>query len=178
MNQPDVQRISLIGVRGQPDDIDARVEAVELRSEPGRTVTADDAIDRALAIVNPRSYTLRDSRAQSNWGATGLQLQDIVILYGVAVTAEITARALVAAFVGATGALGSPAVDSADAAWEVFSDFLTRCFEIAGATMVEATNDRGTWRLVATVRGRQFEGTVSSDGRVLEARRLDTTRTS
>src|ERR1700737_1118849 len=132
MGQPDLQRITLIAIRGQPDNVDARVEAVEVPPEPDAAVTADEAVEQALAIVNPRYYILRETRAHSNWGASGLQFQDIVILYAVAVTAEITATALAATFVRTARALGGPTVDEADDAWDVFSDFLTRCFEVSG----------------------------------------------
>ena len=61
MSEPDLQRITLVGIQGQPEDVDCRVEAFEVQSGPGEAAPVSEAIDSALAVVAPRYYVLRES---------------------------------------------------------------------------------------------------------------------
>ncbi len=98
MSQPDVQRAAIVGVAymGEPDDPDALVEAVEVTYGMGGSLPPEALIDGALSVVAPRYYVLEESRRQANWGATGLSVQDVVVLYSINTLSELTTAAIIA----------------------------------------------------------------------------------
>lgn len=112
-------------------------------------------------------------RRHTNWGATGLEAQEIVILYAIAVAGQVTADVLLKVVGRGLGALIGPRVDDADSAWAVFEEFLLRAFKLPDAKLVSATKDQDDWILVAAARRKKYEGRISHGGHVVEARRLD-----
>jgi hypothetical protein len=170
----DLQRITLIGIEGTgPGDPSGRTEACEVRIGQGGDITAD-ALERTLGVIRPRAYVYEDSRQHMDWGATGLESQDIEVLYAVAVAAQITATVLLDALGKGLGALKGPKVDDADAAWAMFKEFLLRAFKLPDAKLLSAVKEGDNWKLVAEVpRGRKYEARISNGGHVIEARRLN-----
>jgi hypothetical protein len=170
----DSQRVTLIGIKGTgPDDPSGRTEACELRIGQGGDITPD-ALQRILAAVQPEAYVYEDSRRHHNWGSTGLEGQEIAILYAIGVGAHVTADVLLEILGKRLGALMGPRVDDADVAWAMFQEFLLRAFKQPEAKLLSAVKEDDNWKLVAQVpRGRKYEGRVSKGGHVIEARRLD-----
>jgi hypothetical protein len=169
----DSQRITLIGVdRTGPGDPSGRTEACEVRIGRGGDINPD-ARELVIGAIQPTDYAYDDSRRHTNWGATGLEMQEIVILYAVQVLGQITAASVLAAIGKGLGELAGPRIDSTDVAWDVFQEFLLRVFKLPDAKLVSAVKEHDDWKLVAEARGRQYEGKISNGGHVIEARRID-----
>jgi len=170
----DIQRITLVGVeRSGPDDPSGWIEACEVHIGPGGDISAEDAVTRVLSVVKPAGYVYEDSRRHTNWGATGLEAQEILILYAIAVAGEVTAELLLKAVGQGLGAWMGAKVDNADSAWDVFEKFLLRAFKLPNAKLVSATKSDDDWILVASAHGRKYEGRISHGGHVVQARRID-----
>jgi hypothetical protein len=174
MSQPDIQRAAVVGVAymGQPDDPDFLLEAVEVTYGYGGAVPPEELIDGALAVVAPRYYVLDESRRQASWGATGLSVQDVVVLYSITTAAELTTAAIIAGLLKLSKVFRGRPVADADTAWTEFDGFLTRCFKAAGAAMVAVKETEDGWEIKARSGNRTFEGHVGRDGQVVRARKV------
>jgi len=174
MSRPGAQRVSIIALAGQPEDLEARFYAVEVSLGFGGVAPSDDLVDAALALVAPHYWVLDETRHQTNWGATGLQAQDVMVLYSIAVGAQLTATAIGAGLAHVAGGVfhGNPRND-AQAAWIAFEVTLLRCFKVGGAEADEITEDGEAWNIRGHAGNRAFEGRVTKDGRVVEVRRSD-----
>jgi hypothetical protein len=174
MSQPEIQRAAIVGVAymGQPEDPDSLVEAVEVTYGYGGAVPPEELIDGALAVVAPRYYVLEESRKQANWGATGLSVQDVVILYSINTLSELTTAAIIAGLLKLSKVFRGRPVADADTAWTEFDGFLTRCFKVAGASMDEIKETEDGWAIKARSGNRKYEGHVGKDGQVVRARKM------
>ncbi len=174
MSQPDVQRAAIVGVAymGEPDDPDALVEAVEVTYGMGGSLPPEALIDGALSVVAPRYYVLEESRRQANWGATGLSVQDVVVLYSINTLSELTTAAIIAGLMKLSKVFHGRQIADADSAWTAFDEFLTRCFKVAGASMVEVKETDDGWLIKARSGNRRYEGHVGKDGSVVRARKV------
>jgi len=169
----DSLRVTLIGIHGTgPGDPTGRTEACEVRLGQGSDITSD-ALQRILAAIKPSDYVYDDVRHHTNWGATGLEMQEIVILYAIQVAGQITASGVLDVLGKRLGELIGPRIDDGNAAWNVFQEFLVRAFKLPDARLISAIKKENTWTLVAEARGRRYEGKISDDGRVIEARRVE-----
>lgn len=167
-----VTSVTLIGTRGGPEDVDARFEAIEVRTGPGPR-HPEDVLRMAVDLMGVNSYTYRDTRRHTNWGATGAEVQQVEILFALAVGAQITASVLLEGLKKVVEVLRANPIDSADAAWMTFEDFLIRSFKVSGPRLLAVSEVEGEWKIAAEARGRRFEGRVSRDGLVVEAKRVD-----
>jgi hypothetical protein len=174
MSVPELQAVTVIFVDGPFEDVASRVEGVQVDLGVGGGIGGDELIDRALAIVAPRYYVFEEHRSQTNWGATGLQTQDIEILFAVGVGVELTAAAIIASLKGLTRTVaGRRRVEDAGAASAVFQGFLAKSFKVTSSVRVESINERGeVWTLVAKAGSHVFAGDVTKDGRVIQAKRI------
>ena len=169
----DSQRVTLIGIHGTgPGDPTGRTEACEVRLGLGGDITPD-ALQRILAAIKPSDYVYDDLRHHANWGATGLEMQEIVILYAIQVAGQITASGVLEVLGKRLGDLIGPRIDDGNVAWDVFEEFLVRAFKLPDAKLISAVKERDNWRLVAEARGSKYEGTICNEGHVIEARRVD-----
>jgi hypothetical protein len=55
----------------------------------------------------------------------------------------------------------------------VFEEFLLRAFKLPEARLVSAIMEQDDWVLVATARGKKYEGRIAHGGHVVQARRLE-----
>jgi hypothetical protein len=126
-----------------------------------------------VGAIKPAAYEYRDTRRHTNWGATGLEGQEVLILYAVAVAGQVTADILLKVVGGRLGHLVGAKIDSAESAWAVFEEFLLRAFKLPDARLVSATKEQDDWVLVATARGKKYVGRITHGGHVVQARRVD-----
>jgi hypothetical protein len=122
--------------------------------------------------VAPRYYVLEETRRQVNWGATGLSAQDVVVLYSITTLSELTTAAIIAGLIKLSKVFHGPPIADADSAWTAFDEFLTRCFKVAGASMVEVNGTDDGWVITARSGHRKYEGHVGKDGQVVRARKV------
>jgi hypothetical protein len=174
MSQPEIQRAALVGVAymGRPEDPDSLVEAVEVTYGFGGAVPPEELIDGAVSVIAPRYYVLEERRRQANWGATGLSVQDVVVLYSINTLSELTTAAIIAGLMKLSKVFQGREIANAELAWTAFDEFLIRCFKVAGAALVEVNETDDGWAIVARSGNRKYEGHVGKDGRVVQARKL------
>jgi hypothetical protein len=172
MGDPDLQRLSLIAVDGPLEETKSRIEAIEVDLGIGSGIAGDELIDRALQIVAPRYYRFEETRSQQNWGATGLQSQDIEILFAIGVGVELTAAAVITSLkeIGKVVS-GRRRVESADVASTKFEQFVKDHFRVT-TLRIDAVDERAEdWSVVASSDIHKFAGVVTKDGRVTQAKR-------
>jgi hypothetical protein len=136
----------------------------------------DEVIAAAFAAIGPQHWEFEDTRRQSHWGASSLQAQEILILIGTGALGQVAAAALIAALRGLSRAWSATGVRDADDAWRAFERVLVRDFKVAAASMREVNETEDAWVVVARVGNKTFEGLVTKDGRVVQARRVGTSR--
>ena len=167
-----IQSESMLG--GEKD----RIEAVEVVLVPSDGLTAEELSDRSRNLVQPLPHYYEEERGRAVWGATGAEHQALTFLVHVA--EGLTAAGVVAGFTalvhrGASAKEGDdcPTATTEVGAWSVFSDFLGRAFLVAALRLVEITAIDDGWNITATsASGSRLEGSVTTDGRIRQARRV------
>ena len=169
MSEPDRNLVAVICAGGPPEDPEKRTEVLEVNG--AGALSMDEVIAATFAAIGPQHWEFEDIRRQSHWGASSLQVQEILILIGTGVPSQVAAAALIAALQGLSRAWSTTGVRDADAAWRAFERVLVRDFKVADASVQEVNKTEGAWLIVARAGNKSFDGLVTKDGRVVHARR-------
>jgi hypothetical protein len=179
------ERQSVIVVAAQSPEFDTRglEEATQINFDYQDNVSHDELMDRVLEIVKPAPFVVEEKRSQFSWGAEGGLIQELLIQYAAGFTSGLTVAGVLAglrklsrrpeeALTEDDEAYISPAT-TADAAWHLFSGFLTSAFKVSTTRATEVADNGEEWRIRATGDGYRYEGIISKEGRILKARRVE-----
>jgi len=158
-------------------------EAVQVSYDASDEVPENQLLANVLDLLRPASLCFEEKRSHVDWGATGPFVQEILVQFGAVTVAGLTIEGVLAGLRklfrnGKREAVGNaieivPPASIAEVAWEVFARFLEIAFKVSRTRAIEVTDRANEWRIRATGDGYRYEGTVSKDGRVMHARRVD-----
>jgi hypothetical protein len=183
MYPPDLQRVVLVAATSPPFDTRDLEEAVQVNFDQSDDVSQTELLDQVLTLLQPAPIDFEEKRRQTDWGATGLYVQDILVNFSIGMVAGLTVEAIIAGLRklsrrAAQGPLTGNAVEmvppatTAEAAWRLFAEFLGTAFKVSRTMAKEVVETETGWRILAIGNGCRFDGSVSKDGRILRAQQV------
>jgi hypothetical protein len=140
-------------------------------------------MERVLELIKPAPFVVEEKRRQFSWGAEGGLVQELLIQYGAGAAAGLTVAGILAGLRNLSRRPEEVLTDddeqyvapasAADAAWDCFSGFLKSAFKVSSTRASEVAEGDEVWHIRATGDGHRYEGTISKEGRILHARRLE-----
>jgi hypothetical protein len=184
MREPDLQRIVIVAAVDRPVETRAFKEAAQINFDQSDEVPQNDLLEAVLELVKPAATDFQERRTQTDWGATGLYIQELLLNFGAGTAAGLTVEGVIAGVRklsrrsttrSAKHALAEVVsqATNAEAAWTTFSRFLTKAFKVSSTMASEVAEVEAGWRIRALGDGYRYEGTLSRDGRILHARQVD-----
>lgn len=184
MPKPDLQSIVIVAAVDHPVATWALKEAAQVNFDQSDEVPQNDLLEAVLELVRPAAIDFQERRSQTDWGATGLYIQELLLNFGGGAAAGLTVEGIIAGIRKlsrrptpgpAKHAMAEvvPPATNAEAAWTLFSSFLTKAFQVSSTMATEIAEIDSGWRIRARGDGYRFEGTVSNDGRILHAQQVD-----
>jgi hypothetical protein len=184
--QPDQQRVILVASR-TPFETSDLLEAAEVVFSGIAGVGAEELLTEAVRAVEPASFHYEERRSRTEWGASGPEIQEIIINFASDVAAGVTIAVLLDRLKtirdrrerdgraqGRTEIKGVRAADDAEIAWRYFSEHLQKAFKVSQPRALEVRQTNDGWDLRAEADGGYaFVGTVDLDGRIRYSRRVD-----
>lgn len=184
--QPDQQRVIVVASR-IPFDTPDLTEAAEVVFSGVAAITAEELLNEAVEAVQPAEFHYEERRIRTEWGASGPEIQEIVINFALTVSSGVTVATIVARLKELRDrrekegrAQGHPEVKSmraaedANIAWRYFSEHLLTAFKVSQPRAVEVRQTDDGWYLRGEADGGYvYEGTVDPEGRIRYARRVD-----
>ncbi len=187
---PDVQRIFVRVADTPSGELSECSEAWLVVLGPADGISAGGLVDAATEPVAGSSFVFDEQQRRFSWGADLPWEQMLVLTVG----GRIIGTAVVEAIKGlcrkgksdsATAGAAQPGgwdvaahtgATSAQEAWSQFDSFLERAFGLESAFLVEIRATEEGWTIRAQDNRQQtFTGRVTADGRLVEARRDDST---
>jgi hypothetical protein len=184
VHPPDLQSVIIVdGVAPLISVVDFN-EAVQVNFDSQDEIPPEALIDRALEAVRPDSFIFEERRYHSDWNASGPYIQELLVQVPVATVASLTATAITEAIRSFSRRRNSDTpkkpvakqvtpIADAEVAWRRFSKFLNQAFKVSNTMAVDVSDTGSDWSIHANGDGYRFEGTVTKDGRILRARRVD-----
>lgn len=183
---PDQQRVIVVASR-KPFNTPDLTEAAEVVFSGVAAITAEELLNEAVEAVQPAEFHYEERRSRTEWGASGPEIQEIVINFAVTVSSGVTVATIVARLKalrdrrekegraqGRAQVKAMRAAEDADIAWRYFSEHLLTAFKVSQPRAVEVRQTDDGWQLRAEADGGYaYEGTVDPEGRVRYARRVD-----
>lgn len=183
MYPPERQIVIVVAAQSPDFDAPGLEEAAQINFDYRDKIPHDELMDQVLELIKPAPFVVEEKRSQFSWGAEGGLVQELLIQYGAGTAAGLTVAGVLArlrelsrrseeALTEDDEPYISPAT-TADAAWHLFSGFLKSAFKVSSARATEVAEYGEEWRIRATGDGYRYEGTISREGRILHARRLE-----
>jgi hypothetical protein len=174
LGPPDIQHIALVRANDFPLGTDELNEAVEVVLGSDDGVSPEQLADHAVGLIAPSYFVFEERRSLGNWGATGLQVQDIFIAYAAGVGSGLTVEAIRASLSSLIrGHLRRGRPETAESAWQLFGDSLVRSFKLKEQPAMESVEKTSTgWSVKARAGAFRFDGTLDADGRLVHIRRV------
>ncbi|MDQ6877489.1 MAG: hypothetical protein M3082_07275 [Candidatus Dormibacteraeota bacterium] len=174
LGPPDVQHVALVRADEFPLGTGELSEAVEVVLSSDDGVSPEQLADYAVGLVAPSYFVLEERRSLGNWGATGIQVQDIFIAYAAGVGSGLTVEAIRASLSSLIrGHLQRGQPETAESAWHMFGDSLIRSFKLKEHPIMESVEKTATgWAVTARAGAFRFDGTLDADGRLVHIRRV------
>jgi hypothetical protein len=180
---PDRQSVLVVAAQSPEFDTQGLEEATQVNFDFRDEIPQDELMDRVLELIKPAPFVVEEKRSQFSWGAEGGLVQELLIQYGAGAAAGLTVAGVLArlrklsrrpeeALTEDDEQYISPAT-TAEAAWFLFSSFLNSAFKVSSTRATEVAEYDDEWHIRATGDGYRYEGTISKEGRILHARRVD-----
>jgi hypothetical protein len=174
ISQPDIQRLVVVstdlmvlsGVGEWPAPFR---EGFQLAFGRAEQLSSDALLGLARQAVEGTYYELNEARHLSNWGATGLDIQDVVVRvvpYGLELRDILNRLAKLA---NPRGAIPEVAPTS-DRAAALFSAFIQRATGATSVYVESVATEDSAWHVVAIVNDQRYEGSITREGRYVYAR--------
>jgi hypothetical protein len=180
---PERQSVIVVAAQSPGFDTPGLEEAIQISFDYQDEIPQDGLMDRVLELVKPAPFVVEEKRSQFSWGAEGGLVQELLIQYGTEFTAGLTVAGILAGLRKLSRRPKEtlteddegyiPPATTADAAWYLFSRFLNSAFKVSSTRATEVAEHDQEWRICATGDGYRYEGTVSKDGRILHAGRVE-----
>jgi hypothetical protein len=183
--QPDEQRVSVVASQ-MPFDPPDLAEAAEIVFSGIAGISADELLDEAVGALQSAPFHYEERRSRTEWGASGPEIQEIIINFAANVGSGVTVAAILASLKalrdrrekdgraqGRYEVKSMRAADNADLAWQYFSEHLKRAYKVSRPRAVEVRQIDDGWWLLAQADSYTYEGTVDLEGRVIFSRRVE-----
>jgi len=184
--QPDQQRVIVVASR-IPFETPDLTEAAEVVFSGLAGIGADNLLAEAVRAVEPAPFHYEERRSRTEWGASGPEIQEIIINFASDVGAGVTIAVLLDRLKtirdrrerdgraqGRTETKRVQAADDAEIAWRYFSEHLQKAFKVSQPRALEVRQTTDGWYLRAEADGGYaFVGMVDQEGRVRYSRRVD-----
>jgi hypothetical protein len=184
--QPDEQHVIVVASR-IPFETPDLMEAAEVVFSGVAGVGADELLAEAVGAVEPAPFRYEERRSRAEWGASGPEIQEIIINFASDVGAGITIATLLDRFKairdrrerdgraqGRRETKRVRAADDAEVAWHYFVEHLLKAYKVSQPRALEVRQTDDGWEVRAEADGGYaFVGTVDLEGRVRYSRRVD-----
>jgi hypothetical protein len=185
LQEPDLKRVTIVDAAGMPFDAPQLRAGAQIIFDRIDHVPADQLLPTVLELIQPAPFDFEDRKRQTDWGATGLFLQDLLVRYGATVAGGVTVQAIVAGVrklsrrkdtreeAERSLAKRVPQATTAAGAWAIFSQFMRTAFRLTDVRSTEITDTGTAWHIRAVGDDCRYEGSVSKNGRIAEAHQVE-----
>jgi hypothetical protein len=96
MREPDLQRIVIVAAVDRPVETRAFKEAAQINFDQSDEVPQNDLLEAVLELVKPAATDFQERRTQTDWAATGLYIQELLLNFGAGTAAGLTVEGVIA----------------------------------------------------------------------------------
>ena len=181
MLEPDHQVATFIVATEPGASASHRLASIEIELNDDSAFPAAIFSTEVRAILEGSNYVYTEQLRHSNWGATGLFSQEVLVTIAEGVVASGLWAAVAALGEKAVGRRTRPAPPTppqpftAEAAWSIFSAHLATAFRVSNPVAEWIEQTPTGWRIRAKAQDYIFEGGITMDGRIRWSRRVDST---